>query len=50
MLSTRCPLRYLAPRMLHCSRLMKITTTILHLNNIKLKATLTLTLDNCRIN
>ncbi|KAH6407308.1 hypothetical protein HBI08_162910 [Parastagonospora nodorum] len=35
---------------LHYSRLMKITTTTLHLNNIKLKAALTLTLDNCRIN
>ncbi|KAH4187451.1 hypothetical protein HBH42_157810 [Parastagonospora nodorum] len=35
---------------LHCSRLMKTTTTTLYLNNIKLKAALTLTLDNCRIN
>ncbi|KAH5732783.1 hypothetical protein HBI18_088420 [Parastagonospora nodorum] len=35
---------------LHCSGLTKTTTTTLHLNNIKLKAALTLTPDNCRTN
>ncbi|KAH5483918.1 hypothetical protein HBI29_242310 [Parastagonospora nodorum] len=36
--------------MLHCLRLTKTTTTTPHLNNIKLKAALTLTPDNCRTN
>ncbi|KAH5340196.1 hypothetical protein HBI33_247020 [Parastagonospora nodorum] len=35
---------------LHCSGLTKTTTTTLHLNNIELKAALTLTPDNCRTN
>ncbi|KAH5469602.1 hypothetical protein HBI22_193880 [Parastagonospora nodorum] len=44
-------LQYLAPRtLLHRPRPTKITTTTLHLNNIKLKAALTLTPDNCRTN
>ncbi|KAH6303780.1 hypothetical protein HBI40_013770 [Parastagonospora nodorum] len=35
---------------LHCSGLTKTTTTTPHLNNIELKAALTLTPDNCRTN
>ncbi|KAH4420316.1 hypothetical protein HBH92_032540 [Parastagonospora nodorum] len=54
MISKQHTLQYLAPRtrktVLHCPRLTKTTTTTPHLNNIKLKAALTLTLDNCRTN
>ncbi|KAH5390237.1 hypothetical protein HBI33_029560 [Parastagonospora nodorum] len=66
MISKRYTLQYLAPgtrsgrwgrrgigrrgTVLHCPGPTKTTTTILYLNNIKLKAALTLTLDNCRTN
>ncbi|KAH6440750.1 hypothetical protein HBI59_128670 [Parastagonospora nodorum] len=47
-------LQYPAPgtrkTVLHCSGPTKTTTTTPHLNNIKLKAALTLTPDNCRTN
>ncbi|KAH5791840.1 hypothetical protein HBI88_043580 [Parastagonospora nodorum] len=57
----RHTLQYLAPRtrsgrwgrrgtVLHRPGPTKTTTTTLHLNNIKLKAALTLTPDNCRTN
>ncbi|KAH6417837.1 hypothetical protein HBI59_249520 [Parastagonospora nodorum] len=54
MTSKRYTLQYPAPgtrkTVLHCSRLTKTTTTTPHLNNIELKAALTLTPDNCRTN
>ncbi|KAH6078902.1 hypothetical protein HBI65_220960 [Parastagonospora nodorum] len=62
MISKRYTLQYPAPgtrsgrwgrrgiTVLHCSGLTKTTTTTPHLNNIELKAALTLTPDNCRIN
>ncbi|KAH5412415.1 hypothetical protein HBI32_126850 [Parastagonospora nodorum] len=66
MIPKRYTLQYLAPgtrtprtrsgrwgrqgTVLHCPGLTKTTTTTLHPNNIKLKATLTLTPDNCRTN
>ncbi|KAH5430761.1 hypothetical protein HBI46_013850 [Parastagonospora nodorum] len=40
----------LCSKVLHHPRLTKTTTTTLHPNNIKLKAALTLTPDNCRTN
>ncbi|KAH4111593.1 hypothetical protein HBH47_242740 [Parastagonospora nodorum] len=50
----RYTLQYPAPgtrkTVLHCSGLMKTTTTTLHPNNIELKAALTLTPDNYRTN
>ncbi|KAH4053867.1 hypothetical protein HBH49_072430 [Parastagonospora nodorum] len=47
----RHTLQYPAPgTLLHRPRPTKTTTTTLHLNNIKLKAALTLTPDNCRTN
>ncbi|KAH6073131.1 hypothetical protein HBI65_246000 [Parastagonospora nodorum] len=42
--------RQLDRTVLHRPRLTKTTTTTPHLNNIKLKAALTLTPDNCRTN
>ncbi|KAH6520054.1 hypothetical protein HBI07_231910 [Parastagonospora nodorum] len=54
MIPKRHTLQYPAPRtrktVLHRPRPTKTTTTTLHPNNIKLKAALTLTLDNCRTN
>ncbi|KAH6533106.1 hypothetical protein HBI81_082230 [Parastagonospora nodorum] len=52
MIPKRHTLQYPAPgtRMLHCPGLTKTTTTTPHPNNIKLKAALTLTPDNCRTN
>ncbi|KAH4072265.1 hypothetical protein HBH50_056980 [Parastagonospora nodorum] len=54
MIPKRHTLQYLAPgtrkTVLHCPRLTKTTTTTPHPNNIELKAALTLTPDNCRIN
>ncbi|KAH6095251.1 hypothetical protein HBI65_112790 [Parastagonospora nodorum] len=54
MIPKQYTLQYLAPgtrkTVLHRPRLTKTTTTTPHLNNIKLKAALILTPDNCRTN
>ncbi|KAH6112944.1 hypothetical protein HBI69_134520 [Parastagonospora nodorum] len=54
MIPKRHTLQYPAPRtrktVLHCPGPTKTTTTTPHPNNIKLKAALTLTPNNCRTN